>query len=204
MFTQNPHSLYENLLTHDYKLQETGLTNWRYLICHDQKLSVRLYTGTLCVLDLNNDSNANFPWSNIFDLKNQDYTPDVSTISISTIIDKFVDVVKESLSTQNIEIMNLIIYEITQKYPDIKQITFLDGPKPTAKKSILIDQSNNFYEIKGSNIPEFKNYFAFIDNMQLSFTHFLKESSNHEMLENTEKYLEYKQKFKTDICINKI
>lgn len=199
MFTQDPHPLYQDLLCQSYtikKVQDSKMWEWN---TRDNQLFVNCDLGILHILDRKNEQQVTFEHVDFYfskDVQN-DYKEIIECIK------EYTRIVNTSLDKTNIELMKIILSEIKYAYPDIETLDM----RPFRLKGQMFyrayDQNNFEYIITDKSISGLILNFYFIRNLTLDYFVSLENISNHELLENMEKYSSLKKDLKIDLKIIK-
>lgn len=180
MFKQNPHPLYQAICEHSYTVEKVKKEDWFELRCLTHKLLIRNDSGRLCIFDHLKKEVYTFPYNYIKGISNMEI--------IFALVEGYVTFVRNSLNIKNTKIINLIIFEIIQKYPDIQGIDLT----PIALNGQIFlkfeDRSMSTYLLKEENILSAVTNFCFINNIELKPYTFLNKPSNHEFLDHFQNY----------------
>lgn len=185
---QNPHPIYLDLIKYPCTIKPSKMNTWFELNCAHHKLFIKMRRGAINLLDHKNSKLVAF-LDVRFDSQNTES-------DLEKVFKKYLSFIKDSLDTKNIYTMNLILYQIIQNYPDIRNIYFDSIPR---KKHLTFqDDNQRIYKIEDQDIYNNIYNFYFVDNLFLDRNIRIKERSNHDLVENFQKYNDLKK----DLGIN--
>lgn len=196
MFKQNPHPFYEALLENDYSFVPTHNPKWFKWYCGAYQVVISNESGVISVRDHKTQEMA------IFSFMPDDF--DGSFDSMQKLIKEYVVQIKESLDSKKTDIMKIVIAETLKISKNIEKINFLPGTRKGKKFLRIIDQNNIIYQVNDKNITDLIFNFHFIHSLSLDSHLVLKRFSNHDFLENFEKYEKLKKELGIKLKIKKI
>lgn len=196
MFVQNSHPFYVNLLENDYTIKKSDNDFYFEWICGDLTLLISIRMGMLSIIDPKNDQSVVFPHLNIYGGNNYE--------GISEVIKEYTTIIKQSLNVKNIDVVNLVLYEIIKNYPNIRKISFFTHIRENKKTLEFIDQNQQYYKIIGQNIFDHIHNFCFVNDLQLNYYIRIEEISHHEIIKNFEKYKVLKKELLINPKIKKV
>lgn len=176
MFKQELHPFYELLIKNDYSIQmiQSDHATWFELKCCDKTLFMNEEFKVVRAKDIIGQESRSLVrvQCDLIDKKQR----------IEFFIKEYINKIKASIDPQNISIMNMILFEIIQKYPDVSYVEFSEK-KISDKKYGFLDQNNNVYHLECENLSNFLSNFCFIDSLSLSLSTKIGKFSNHELFE---------------------
>lgn len=202
MFEQNPHPIYTSLLENEYKILESKNTTnskWYEILCGNRKVMMGIEKNVSHIYDYFGFKTIHYGILPKFDIENLE-----EELKPKVVLDKLKCILIKSLNTKNIEFMNLVLFEITNLYPNIEKISFLEMNEYSHDVMIFSDQNNQFYELTSKDISKFINQFNFIIDLKITSYINIKKTSNHETLKSIENALLLKKSLNLDFDIQKI